>query len=249
LTLGEALNVAAESTPGTVWTIVCVICVAALVGSEVASEEVPVPAVGCTVGTWIGDPVGVKVGVPVGKLVGVIVGVAVGIKVGVPVGKLVGATVGEFVGAPVVGACVETTVFVSISDADAASLTVAEASAESAGAFDTIAVDKVLLETAVVNSDARSVPSWLESSPAVGAITTSKEMLVDPDRRVNVSACMFVIWSIESIIFSDATKAVLITSCAAGSLFKVSGSTSSITIAVVTTAGFVGAIVGVCEGA
>ena len=196
---------------------------AALVGSEVASE------VGCTVGTWIGDPVGVKVGVPVGKLVG--------------------ATVGEFVGAPVVGACVETTVFVCISDADEASLTVAEASVELAGVFDTIAVDKVLLETAVVNSDARSNPSWLESSPAVGAISMSKEMLVDPDRRVDVSACMFLIWSIESILFSDATKAVLITSCAAGSLFKVSGSTSSITIAVVTTAGFVGAIVGVCEGA
>ena len=173
--------------------------------------------------------------------------------VGVPVGELVGATVGEFVGAPVVGACVETTVFVCISDADEASLTVAEASVDSAvelaGVFDTIAVDKVLLETAVVNSDARSNPSWLESSPAIGAIRMSKEMLVDPDRRVDVSACMFLIWSIESILFSDATKAVLITSCAAGSLFKVSGSTSSITIAVVTTAGFVGAIVGVCEGA
>ena len=143
----------------------------------------------------------------------------------------------------------ETTVFVCISDADAASLTVAEANIELAGAFDTIAVDKVLLETAVVNSDARSAPSWFESSPAVGAITRSKEMLVDPDRRENVSACMLVICSVESILFSDETKAALIISCAAGSLFKVSGSTSSITIAVVTTAGFVGACVGVCEGA
>ena len=143
----------------------------------------------------------------------------------------------------------ETTVFVCISDADEASLTVAEASIELAGVFDTIAVDKVLLETAVVNSDAMSNPSWLESSPAVGAITMSKEMLVDPDRRKRVSACMLVIWSVESILFSDETKAVLITPCATRSLFNTAGSTSSITIAVVTTAGFVGAIVGVCEGA
>ena len=108
----------------------------------------------------------------------------------------------------------ETTVFLCISDADEASLIVAEARVELAGAFDAIAVDKVLLETAVVNSDDTSNPSWLESIPAVGAITRSKEMLVEemPDLRENVSACMLVIWSIESILFSDETKEVLIAS-------------------------------------